>query len=333
MIIAGAGIIGLACAWRLAQKGIKVRIFDAVAVAREASWAGAGMLAPGGEIEHDSPLIRMALDSLRLYPDFVAELRDISGSVIDYQHCGAIEVALTEREAYALEDRASNQQRVGIKSERAIYKRSVSARFYPDDQLVAPRDLTNALRMACLHAGVSIHEHEPVTEVVPDGSGVSTTKGYYGDDGVLIAAGAWSSRLREGLAETKPVRGHLIAYRPGDLPADLLIGSILRHGHTYLLQRGDRELIAGSSTEHVGFDRAVDERIVSEIRSRAAALLPELTGLVPAERWNGFRPGMDNGIPAVGRIAGTAIWTAYGHYRNGILLAPETARIIAESAP
>lgn len=327
MIVAGAGIIGLSCAWRLAQKGIKVRIFESGQASREASWAGAGMLAPGGELEDASPLTRMALDSLRQYPDFVAELQELSGLLIDYQRCGAIEPAFNEAEAVALERRALHQADVGIRSEPMAYRNSFAARFYPDDQVVAPREVTNALRIACLRAGVSIHEHEAVTELIPNGSGVRTNRGEYTDDSVLIAAGAWSSGLRRDLPVAMPVRGHLIAYRPGRS----LIGSILRHGNTYLLQRRDTELIAGSSTEHVGFDRAIDERTVSDIHSRATQLLPDLTALTPADRWNGFRPGIEGGMPVVGRIEGTTIWTAYGHYRNGILLAPETARIIAES--
>jgi glycine oxidase len=327
MIVAGAGIIGLSCAWRLAQKGVKVRIFDSREPSREASWAGAGMLAPGGELDEASPLTSMALESLRLYPGFIAELRESSGLPIDYQRCGAMEPAFTEAEAQALENRALRQTVIGIRSEPMKYRNSLSARFYPDDQLVAPRDVTRALTIACVRAGVSIHERERVTELMPDGSGVRTRQGEYRDDSVLIAAGAWSSGLRPGLPVATPVRGHLIAYRP-NRP---LIASILRHSHTYLLQRRDYELIAGSSTEYVGFDRAIDERTVSDIHSRASQLLRELGELTPAERWNGFRPGIEGGVPAVGRIEGTTIWTAYGHYRNGILLAPETARRIAES--
>ena len=327
MIVAGAGIIGLSCAWRLAQKGVNVRVFDCRQASREASWAGAGMLAPGGELAEASPLTRMALDSLRQYPDFVAELQELSGLPIDYQRCGAIESALTEDEAAALENRALHQSGIGIRSEPMTYKNSVSARFYPDDQLVAPREVTNALRIACLRAGVFIHENEAVTELIQDGKGIRTNQGEYSDDSVLIAAGAWSSGLRPGLPVTMPVRGHLISWRP----ERALIASILRHGHTYLLQRRDTELIAGSSTEYVGFDRAIDEQIVGDIHSRAAQLLPDLAALTPAHRWNGFRPGIEGECPVVGRIEGTSIWTAYGHYRNGILLAPETARLIAES--
>jgi glycine oxidase len=327
MIIVGAGIIGLSAAWRMAQRGIPVTIFDARETAGEASWAGAGMLAPGGEVEGDSPLARMALRSLALYPDFIAELKDASGVSIDYRRCGAVELALTEVEAAALERRAERQSAIGIRSEAVPWAGSVAARFFPGEQLVAPRDVTAALRIACLRAGVTIREHEPVCEILADGAGVRTARGEYLAEGVLIAAGAWSSRLRPGLPVTMPVRGHLIAYQPDRE----LLGPILRHGPTYLLQRTVGPLIAGASTEYVGFDRAIDECIVQDLHSRASKLLPGVAGLTPAASWNGFRPGIEGGIPAVGLIEGTAIWTAFGHYRNGILLAPETARVIAES--
>ncbi len=283
------------------------------------------MLAPGGEVEESSPLTRMALSSLAQYPGFVSELEEASGIPIDYQRCGAVELALTEAEAEALGRRAERQSAVGIHSESVTWAGSVSAKFFPNDQLVAPRDVTAALRIACLRAGASIRENESVTQIASNGAGVTTTCGQYHDDGVLIAAGAWSSILWAGLPVTMPVRGHLISYNV----ERKLLGPILRHQGTYLLQRGGGALIAGSSTEYVGFDRTIDEGIVSDIHARASGLLPELAPLTPAERWNGFRPGVGGGNPVVGRIEGTAIWTAFGHYRNGILLAPETARIIA----
>lgn len=326
MIIAGAGIIGLSCGWRLAQRGYRVTIFDARKVACEASWAGAGMLAPGGEVEAASPLATMALSSLAQYPDFVSELHEATGLSIDYQRCGAMELALTEEEAEALDARAAFQRGLGIPSEPATYNGSVSAMFFPNDQVVAPRDVTNALRIACLRAGVVIRENEAVTQVIPDGSGVRTTAGEYRDDGVIIAAGAWSSGILAKGPVTIPVRGHLISYAIGRK----LLGHILRHNGTYLLQRRGGVVIAGSSTEHVGFDRDVDENIVQNIHHRASQLMPSLAALTPAERWNGFRPGVADGNPVIGRIEGTSIWTAFGHYRNGILLAPETARRITQ---
>jgi glycine oxidase len=328
MIVAGAGIIGLSCAWRLARCGIPVTVFDAREAGGEASWAGAGMLAPGGEMDEASPLTEMALASLALYPEFVDALREASGVPIDYQRCGALELALNDREAMELERRAARQSVIGIRSESAQHAGSTAARFYPDDALVNPRNIMTALRTACLRNGVSIHEHEPVVEIFADGFGVRTLRAGYRDDGVLIAAGAWSSGLIPGLAVPKamPVRGHLIAYgaKTG------ILGTILRHENTYLLQRDNGCLIAGASTEHVGFDRTIDESIVQAIHTRASRLMPALGTMKPAERWNGFRPGIEGGIPAIGRVDGARIWTAFGHYRNGILLAPDTARRIEE---
>ena len=287
------------------------------------------MLAPGGEMDQASPLAAMAMCSLAMYPAFVEELRDASGVAIDFQRCGAVELALDDREAAELERRAARQAMMGIRSESMHYAGSTAALFYPDDALVNPRDMMAALRTACLRSGVSIHEHEPVLEVFRDGSGVRTVRGSYRDDGVLIAAGAWSGELAANLPvqKTMPVRGHLIAYRA---KAGLL-GTILRHESTYLLQRDSGCLIAGASTEHVGFDRTIDESVVQAIHNRASRLLPALAAMNPVERWNGFRPGIEGGIPAIGRIEGTAIRTAFGHYRNGILLAPDTARRIEES--
>ena len=125
MIIVGAGIIGLSCAWRLAQAGRRVRVFDRRSAACEASWAGAGMLAPGGEMEADSPLSRMALRSLSIYADFVEELTAESGVAIDYRSCGGIDLAATD-------EKAERQAQAGIRSERCEY-RGRPARFYPDD--------------------------------------------------------------------------------------------------------------------------------------------------------------------------------------------------------
>jgi glycine oxidase len=329
MIVAGAGIIGLSCAWRLSLCKIPVTVFDAREAGGEASWAGAGMLAPGGEMDSSSPLTSMALSSLAMYPDFVESLREASGLEIDYRRCGAVDVAYSDQEAVELERRSARQAAIGINSERTSYEGSIAARFYPDDALVNPRDVMAALRAACLRNGVAIREHAPIVEVFPDGSGVRTARETYRDDGVLIAAGAWSSDLTSNLPlpVTYPVRGHLIAY-PAKTGA---LNTILRHENTYLLQRGTGSLIAGSSTEHVGFDREIDPNIVETLHARASRVLPQLADMQPAERWLGFRPGIAGGIPAISRVAGTAIWTAFGHYRNGILLAPDTAQQIERS--
>jgi glycine oxidase len=324
VVIVGAGIIGLASAWRLAQRGWRVSVFDAKRAAGEASWAGAGMLSPGGEVDSDVALAKMALRSLGMYPEFVRELKEESGLPVEYRKLGAIEVAIDDANAAALTQKAKRQAAIGIASEPCCY-RGLDARLYPDDASVDPRTVTAALLTVCRRRGIVIRENEPVTCVLADGSGVNTVRDDYRCDRVLIAAGAWSSALFPGLPRVFPIRGHLLCFQmePG------LLTTILRSGHTYLLQRESGVLIAGSSMEDVGYDRLVNADIARDIHERAAKLLPALGRTKPIDLWNGLRPATDGG-PVVGQFGDTSVWTAYGHFRNGILLAPHTAQTIAD---
>jgi glycine oxidase len=321
--IAGAGIIGLTSAWRLAQLGWQVEVFDSGEPLAQASWAAAGMLAPGGEIDSSATLARMAIRSLSLYPEFVRDLEEESGVSIEYRECGAIEVAFGDKDLAALNEKAARQAAIGIQSAPCRY-REWNARRYPGDAVVDPLSINDALLVACRRRGIAIREHEPVLDVLPGGAGLRTSRGQYLSDRVLIAAGAWSSKLCPGLPRVYPVKGHLLYFEmePGLLPA------IVRSGHTYVLQRESGGVVAGSSMEDAGYDRAVDSAIADDIHKRAARLMPELAAAKPLDCWNGLRPATDAG-PVIGRFGDTRIWAAYGHFRNGILLAPDTAQTIA----
>jgi glycine oxidase len=329
VVIIGGGIIGGSIAWRLAQAGAAVMLVDAGALGGEASWAGAGMLAPGGEFVTRSPWAEFALESMALYPAFVAELESETGVGIDYRRCGAIEIARTEAEWQDLLARRAAQSELGIRSQVGA-----AALSYPDDALVDPRDVTRALRCACQKRRVSVREHTRVLAVRVTQSQVEVETG----DGVLqasaavLAAGAWSGAIpvwgadgRLAIPASYPVRGHLLGYalEPG------AIGPILRHVHTYIMQRSSGFTIAGTSSEQVGFNRELDPRIVADIRARAEELAPLLRSATEPIAWLGFRPATDGLAPAVGRLGDTCLWLAYGHYRNGILLAPATAARVA----
>src|SRR5581483_11494492 len=159
-VVAGAGIIGASIAWRLAQQRMRVLLLDKDRLGGEASSAGAGMLAPGGEVEEHSTWGDLAAEGLRLYPAFVAELEDESGLHIDFQRLGAVELALSRGEWTALQARAERQSALGVPScplDAADLRKHVplarqdvrGALFYPQDSLVDPRDVTAALRAAC----------------------------------------------------------------------------------------------------------------------------------------------------------------------------------------
>jgi glycine oxidase len=204
------------------------------------------------------------------------------------------------------------------------------ARFYPDDAAVDPRDVMRALRKTCERRDVQIREGLRVSAIRAgrNSAAVVTAEGTIEARVAVLAAGAWSGLIAADphrLPASFPVRGHLIGFR---LPAGSL-GHMLRCGHTYVLQRSNGFTIAGSSSEQVGFDRKLDPRILEDIHARAGKLLPMLASRQPNEAWSGFRPGVESDCPVVHRMEDTSVWLAYGHYRNGILLAPGTARRVA----
>jgi glycine oxidase len=281
-VVVGAGLIGLAIARRLQKAGHSVMLFDQGRAGGEASWAGAGMLAPHGESFPDAYWTGLAHHALAEYPGFVASLN----APIDFRISGAIEF----RDGQRLE--------------------------FPDEAQVNPRDLVAALRPGL---GVAENTRVESIETVPNGVSINGIQART----AVVAGGAWSSLL-PGLPAAIPVRGHMLAFEmpPGSLP------QILRRGHTYLLQRASGLTLAGSTEQHVGFDRSLDPEALADLAARTGELWPELAGRQPADAWCGFRPATPSGVPEVHQLPGSPIWCAYGHFRNGILLADVTAELV-----
>ena len=320
VIVAGAGIIGASIAWRLAQQGVAVDLLDKGAFGGEASTAGAGMLAPGGEIETNHAAAQLFCRSAGMYPAFVEALTAETGIQIDYRACGAVELAFSAEETAILCRKAAGQRLLGIRSRCEVPVQGLGAAagvYYPDDAYVDPTHVMTALRRACLQQNVRIREHAPLGQLDENGAAA-----------VVIAAGAWSSSMDVGgrsLPRSYPVKGHLLGYQlaPGTLP------TIVRHEHTYIVQRASGFTIAGSTMEDVGFDKSIDPTLVADLERRASALVPWLPQRADTV-WTGLRPAAASAEPVVGRIPGTRIWLAYGHFRNGILGAPATAEMIAK---
>jgi len=337
--VIGGGIVGASIAWRLAQRGRGVVLFDKGRIGGEASWAGAGMLALGGEVYEASTFSDLCIESRRLYPDFINQLTQESGESIDYQECGALDLAYSEQEWASLKRRAAAQADLGIRSRElspdrvrtfSPYLRRENlegALFFSDDATVDPRDVMRALKIACLNRGVELRENTPVEQISVTGAEVIVNEIAFSN--AVIAAGAWSGDISVSgvpvLPASEPVKGHLLGF-------DLQLGAcptILRHQQTYFLQRGTGMLITGTSVERVGYNTAIDTQIVRTLHQQAMELLPVLDRMQPIEAWIGFRPYSAD--LHLGPWYGSRLHLAYGHFRNGILLAPVTANKIADA--
>jgi glycine oxidase len=346
VLVVGGGVIGASIAWRLARGHASVLLLDAIGVGAEASSAAAGMLSPAGEFEAPSPLLDFALSSLAKYPDYAASIATDSGRPFELRHAGAVQVAITEDELRSMAAQAAGQRSSGIRSEILSSRQlrelapllrgdAVGGIHYPDEIIVDPQALMKALEAACLACGVFLVQGAPVVSVAASADAVraSLPDRAFEAKFAVIAAGAWSQEIAlsidgepHRLPPSFPVKGHLLGYRlsPGSLP------TTVRHDHTYVLQRAGGFTIAGSSKENVEYDRSISAQVVADLRARAGALLPALAALEPERIWTGFRPATPTSQPHIGRLEQSRIWLAYGHYRNGILLAPATAARVAE---
>ena len=346
VLIVGAGLIGSAIAWLLSKSGCSVVLMDAGRFGGEASSAGAGMLAPGGEYREPSPAAQFAIESLAMYPAFVRQLEKDSGVPIDYRNCGAIELAYERERWRALQERASVQRKFGIPV-HLLCPSSLSAVapglnseglfgavYYDQDACVAPADLLRALRELCDRGGVKIMENSPVESIDAERDRVTVriAKHHITGRNLVLSAGSWSSLIplsRSGaptsIPTSVPVKGHLAGYQlsPGSLRP------ILRHGHHYVVQRRNGFTVAGSSEETCGFNRSVNPERIREIRDEIGSFYTPLLTKEPTREWVGFRPGIERHGPVISRVPGTKVWLAYGHYRNGILLTPATAHLVS----
>ena len=280
------------------------------------------MLTPAGEFGDGSRWSHLAIESLAAYAGFVEELTAATGLKIDYRVTGALELAFNEEEKRALDrPRPEGIYMEEVTPAGARYFAPIpltglrAARWFPNEAVVDPRHVCAALVAACQALGVEICEGDPVIECAGP---------------MVVAAGAWSTRIAvlESAPRAFPVKGHLLGYhcKRESVPP------IVRHGHHYALQRDNGFTIFGSDEQPDVWDATPDSGRRQELTAAAAALLPRLLhGREPDEVWAGLRPASGTGEPVVEQLPGQEIWLAYGHFRNGILLAPVTARLITES--
>ena len=347
-VVIGAGVIGCAIAWRLGQAGMRVVVIERGRVGGEASHAAAGMLAPLAEAEGEDEFFNLTVASLRTYADFARELKASSGVDVEYRDEGTLYPALTDEDCEELDRRWRRLREAGLnikrlnagcalKLEPLLNQALHFALKFPGDHQVDNRRLMTALHGAARNAGVEFLTHTEAREVLTENvagrmriSGVVTARGEIRANTVVIAAGSWSSLLCCDEAQrflVEPARGQMAAI---EMPAPAA-RHVIYSRRGYLVPRLSGYLIAGSTTERVGYDKRVTAGGIASIIKSAIEIMPCVAGQAVIETWAGLRPRAPDDLPILGpdpRVEGLIYAT--GHYRNGILLAPITARAIGE---
>jgi len=326
VIIIGGGIIGLSLAWELRKQGASVVVVERGEPGQEASRAAGGMLANCGD-ETPAVLQPLATASAEMYPEFAHELQDESGVDVDLRSQGTLLFPApgnaTKKIAGAspfpaaleeLEPALASEGRIG---------------FLLKERSVCPRALTDAALKAAKHRGVDVSSGNKVLSVdIVAGSvaGVTTEKTAYHAPKVVNCAGAWAGQMGPCAIPTRPVKGQMLCFA---MPHREMLKHVVRAPEIYLIPRSNGRLLAGATVEEAGFDKRTIPDTIQRLRRAAIAMLPGLVNAHVLEDWAGLRPGTPDALPILGTTSTTGYFVATGHFRDGILLAPITACIMA----
>src|SRR4051794_25108493 len=334
VVVVGAGVIGLASAWRAAQRGLSVLVVERNEPGSGASGVAAGMLAPVTEAEFgEQALLALNLESAAMWPDFAAELAERSGLDTGYSKTGALVAAADRDDGEELRRRHRFQRDLGLDAEwltgrearhlePRLSPRVSGAILAPQEAHVEPRAVVNALRAAFEHEGGELLTETDVTAVAA--AHVTAAGRRIEADNVVVAAGCWSGALGDSAPPVRPVKGQIIRLR-GAAP---LTQRLVRTPRCYVVSRPGGEVVVGATVEERGFDTSVTAGGVHRLLEAAWEVLPEIEELELVETAARLRPGTPDNAPAIGERGGV-VW-ATGHHRNGVLLAPITAAAVAD---
>jgi len=327
VIVIGGGIIGLSLSIELRKSGATVLVVERGQPGREASHAAGGMLVDC-LLETPAALQPLAAASACTYPEFAHELEVESGMKVDLRAQGTILFPSAEHLS------SPSLRAAGLPAPLAELEPAVAdfnrPAFYLQERSVDPRALTAAALKAAKHRGVDISSGEEVTAVtVSSGrvSGVTTTKTSFHTPRIVNCAGAWSGQIAPHAFPTRPVKGQMLCLVS---PLRNLIKHVIRSPEVYLIPRSDGRILVGATVEEAGFDKRTDVETIQRLHRAAIAIVPELRNAKILEDWAGLRPGTPDALPILGATATPGYYVATGHFRDGILLAPITAQVMAE---
>ncbi|MCS6783589.1 MAG: glycine oxidase ThiO [Candidatus Caldarchaeum sp.] len=350
--VVGGGLIGLSVAWYLRQRGFDVVVYEKNSAGRGASWASAGMLAPNLEAEPgEENLVKLLLESLKMWPAFAQSLEKQSGIDVGYRTEGTLSVALNRDDVQRLRFQHRFMKELGLDVEfidgetvleqEPFINRNVQAALHSrSDHQVDARQAVEAVKKVFMDSGGVLKERCGVAKVVvEDGMvvGVFSCEGFRSFENVVLAAGPWSRHV-DGLPEqerppVRPVKGQMIAVRDtGTTPLvqHVVWGPQRPWGPCYIVPKRGGRILLGTTVEEKGFDVSVTAGGLMNILRGCWEVLPALSELPVEEVWAGLRPGSPDDAPIIGPSSTKGLFIATGHFRNGILLAPFTAKAAAD---
>lgn len=340
VVVIGGGIIGAACAHRLASHGLAAMILESGPEPGSATGAAAGMLATFAEADPDDPMFALSVRARDLYAELVPTLEEETGLDIAYRTNGILQLALDEDDITRLREAVSVQRQSGFTVDWLSVDevRQIAPGVGPDvlGAAMAAEDGgldPLALHQAWLESAQRRHGVEIVAgradQLLFDGervTGVRTASGTVGAGAVIVAAGCWSSQVR-GLPRAlpvEPIRGQMVAL---DWPADEPPATVYA-AHGYVMERRG-EAIGGSTMEHVGYDPSTTKTGLDDVLAKVQRIYPAIGNQAVTRTWAGLRPGTPDMRPIIGHDPTVPnLWYATGHGRNGILLAGITGEVL-----
>lgn len=339
--VVGAGIVGCSIAYELASRGAHVRIVDPRGTGRGATRASAGVLAPYIE-GHSEPLLRLAVCSLGHYDSFIARVRAAAQQPIEYRRTGTLEVARDEAEARTLAQAARRlaatqvphtylERDAARRLEPALAADISGALLVPEHGYVGVATLMSALAEASSQHGVSLSVAQVQRiDRVHDDLQLTTSAGTFAADAVVLAAGSWSGGIAMAPAPpapVRPIRGQLLHLRFPEPPVSRIIWGT----RGYVVPWQDGSVLVGATSEDVGFDESATAAGVRDLLESATELVPVMRTARFDEVRVGLRPATSDELPVIGASSTMrGVYYATGHYRNGVLLAPLTAAMMAD---
>jgi glycine oxidase len=342
-LVVGGGVIGCAVAFSLAREGLAVALLERGELAGEASGAAAGMLAPFGEGEAPAPFLPWALRALERLPALADELRELSGVDPEFRASGIVRLAFDPPREAALRRALAAHPDAGFVWLSAAEARELApglardvagALFSPREAHVRSPLLVRAYAEAAARLGARVECGVPAIGLLREGdraTGVETPAGPRPAGAVVLCTGSFSREAGRwcGLdLPVSPVRGQIVSL---DAPSPPFAPILWEEGGVYLVPKADGSIVAGATSEHVGFDRRVTAEGVRALLAGAARVVPALAGATFRGAWAGLRPETPDGLPLIGPAPGLAgLVVAAGHYRNGVLLSPVTGALVAD---